>query len=36
MDVDPFVLGSTTPGDLLGGKIMLTIVAGQVVYERVE
>jgi predicted amidohydrolase YtcJ len=36
MDVDPFVLGSTAPGRLLDGSILLTIVAGEVVYERLD
>ncbi len=34
MDVDPLVLGATDPGKLLGGRIVATIVAGKVVYER--
>jgi predicted amidohydrolase YtcJ len=34
MDVDPFVLGTTEPGKLLQGKIVATIVAGKLVYER--
>jgi predicted amidohydrolase YtcJ len=33
MDVDPFVLGRTAPERLLGGKILLTVVAGRVVFE---
>lgn len=32
MDVDPLVLGATDPGKLLGGRILATIVGGQVVY----
>jgi hypothetical protein len=33
MDVDPFVLGAADPGQLLGGRIVATIVAGKVAYE---
>lgn len=33
MDTDPFVVGSTNPGSLLDGKILMTIVDGKVVYE---
>lgn len=33
MDVDPFVLGATDPGKLLGGKIVATIVGGKLTYE---
>jgi predicted amidohydrolase YtcJ len=33
MDIDPFVLGTTSPGKLLDGKIIMTIVDGKVVYE---
>jgi len=34
MDIDPFVLADESPSELLGGKILMTIVEGQVVYER--
>lgn len=34
MDVDPFVLAAETPGDLLAGRILMTLVAGRVVYDR--
>jgi predicted amidohydrolase YtcJ len=34
MDIDPFVLADESPGDLLNGRILMTIVAGKVVYER--
>ncbi len=34
MDVDPFVLAEDSPGDLLKGRILMTIVDGKVVYER--
>jgi predicted amidohydrolase YtcJ len=34
MDIDPFVLGSAAPDKLLEGKILMTIVAGEIVHER--
>lgn len=34
MDLDPFVLAGTAPEKILGGKIMLTVVNGKVVYQR--
>lgn len=34
MDVDPFVLGSTRPEALLDGSILMTVVAGDIVFER--
>ena len=34
MDIDPFVLADESPGDILQGRILLTIVNGNVVYER--
>jgi predicted amidohydrolase YtcJ len=34
MDVDPFVLADEGPGDILNGRILMTIVNGNVVYER--
>ncbi|MDH3747359.1 MAG: amidohydrolase [Gammaproteobacteria bacterium] len=34
MDVDPFVLADDSPGDLLSGRILMTIVNGDIVYER--
>jgi predicted amidohydrolase YtcJ len=34
MDVDPFVLGDESPGDILNGRILMTIVNGNIVYER--
>jgi len=34
MDIDPFVLSDDSPGDLLNGRILMTIVDGKVVYER--
>ena len=34
MDIDPFVLGGESPGDILNGRILMTIVDGNIVYER--
>jgi predicted amidohydrolase YtcJ len=34
MDTDPFVLADENPGDILNGRILMTIVNGKVVYER--
>ena len=34
MDVDPFVLADDSPGDMLNGRILMTIVSGNIVYER--
>jgi predicted amidohydrolase YtcJ len=34
MDIDPFVLADETPSDILAGQILMTIVDGNVVYER--
>jgi len=33
MDVDPFILADEAPGDMLNGRILMTIVDGKVVYE---
>jgi predicted amidohydrolase YtcJ len=33
MDIDPFVLADESPGDMLNGRILMTIVDGKVVYE---
>jgi predicted amidohydrolase YtcJ len=33
-DIDPLVVGSTDPGKLLEGRILLTVVGGQVAYMR--
>ena len=33
MDIDPFQLAESDPGKILEGKIVLTIVAGKLVYE---
>ncbi len=33
MDVDLLVLGETEPGAILDGRIVATIVAGEVVYQ---
>ncbi len=35
-DVDPLNLGTTTPGELLNGAILFTIVGGEVVHRAVE
>jgi predicted amidohydrolase YtcJ len=34
MDVDPFILADESPGDILSGRILMTIVNGKVVYEQ--
>ncbi len=34
MDIDPFVLGDENPRKLLDGRILMTIVDGNIVYER--
>ena len=34
MDIDPFVLSDESPGDILNGRILMTIVNGNIVYER--
>ncbi len=34
MDIDPFVLAEDTPSDILNGQIVMTIVNGEVVFER--
>ena len=34
MDIDPFVLAAQRPGAILDGRIVMTIVDGEVVYER--
>jgi predicted amidohydrolase YtcJ len=34
MDIDPFVLADENPSAILNGQILMTIVAGNVVYER--
>lgn len=33
MDIDPFLLADESPGDILNGRILMTIVNGKVVYE---
>ncbi|MFH1765846.1 MAG: amidohydrolase [Gemmatimonadota bacterium] len=33
MNLDPFVVGSTEPGQLLEGRILVTVAGGKVVYE---
>jgi len=34
MDLDPFVLADESPSDILNGRILMTIVDGNVIYER--
>ena len=34
IDIDPFVVADQHPGQILDGKILMTIVDGKVVYER--
>jgi predicted amidohydrolase YtcJ len=34
MDIDPFLLADESPGDILKGRILMTVVNGKVVYER--
>jgi predicted amidohydrolase YtcJ len=34
MDIDPFLLADESPGEILNGRILMTIVNGNVVYER--
>ena len=36
LDVDPLVLGETEPEKLLEGSVLLTVVAGEVVYEGTQ
>jgi len=33
MDIDPFVLADESPGDILNGRILMTIVNGRIIYE---
>ena len=33
MDIDPFVLADASPGDILNGRIIMTIVDGRIVYD---
>jgi len=34
MDIDPFILADESPGDILSGRILMTISNGKVVYEQ--
>ncbi len=34
MDVDPFILADESPSELLNGRILMTIVGGNIVFER--
>ncbi len=36
IDIDPFVLADEAPSQLLGGKVLMTIVGGEVVYEHAD
>ena len=33
LDVDPFVLADEAPAEILDGRVLMTIVGGEVVYE---
>ena len=33
MDIDPFLLADESPGDILNGRILMTIVRGKIIYE---
>ena len=35
MDLDPFLLADESPGDILNGRILMTIVNGKIIYEGV-
>jgi predicted amidohydrolase YtcJ len=34
MDIDPFLLATESPGDILHGRILMTVVNGKIVFER--
>ncbi len=34
MDIDPFLLATESPGDILNGRILMTVVNGKIVFER--
>ena len=34
IDIDPFVLADESPSDILSGRILMTIVNGEVVFEQ--
>ena len=34
LDLDPFVLAEESPSDILNGRVLMTIVGGEVVHER--
>ena len=36
MAIEPFQLAQSDPGPILGGRILMTVVAGNVVYEALE
>ncbi|NJN37121.1 MAG: amidohydrolase family protein [Nitrospiraceae bacterium] len=33
MDIDPFLLATESPGDILQGRILMTVVNGRIVFE---
>lgn len=35
MDIDPFILAEESPGDILSGRILMTIVNGKVVFDGI-
>ncbi len=34
MDIDPLAVGESNPGELLNGSIMLTVVGGNIVFQK--
>ncbi|MGB5352134.1 MAG: amidohydrolase [Woeseia sp.] len=34
LDIDPFVLADERPGDIMNGRVLMTIVGGKVVFEK--
>jgi hypothetical protein len=34
IDIDPFLLATESPGDILNGRILMTVVNGNIVFER--
>lgn len=34
LDIDPFLLATESPGDILNGRILMTVVNGKIVFER--
>jgi len=33
MDIDPMLLGESDPGQILQGKVLLTVAGGEVVFQ---